>query len=70
MKTYLPFLNVWFDASPSSFAFVSGVLPPAVSGLFGFFLPIIMRWLTKVDHRSALVNTMLTETLFVSIWAR
>ncbi|KIM40329.1 hypothetical protein M413DRAFT_73699 [Hebeloma cylindrosporum] len=47
VRTYVPFLQEWSDASPSSFTFISGVLPPAISGLFGFFLPIIMRWLTK-----------------------
>ena len=33
--------------SPGTFAVVSGVLPPAVSALFGYVLPIVMRWLTK-----------------------
>ncbi|TFK23149.1 DUF221-domain-containing protein [Coprinopsis marcescibilis] len=41
------FLQDWFITSPSSFSVASGVLPATVSGLFGFFLPIIMRWLTK-----------------------
>ena len=45
----MPFLQSWFQASPSSFAVVSGVLPASISGLFTFFLPIIMRWLTKVN---------------------
>ena len=43
----MPFLQQWADASPGSFTFVSGVLPPAVSALFGWALPIIMRKLTK-----------------------
>jgi len=47
IKTYVSFLNKWAIASPSSFAVVSGVLPPTVSGVFGFFLPIIMRWLSQ-----------------------
>jgi hypothetical protein len=47
IKGYVSFLNKWAIASPSSFAVVSGVLPPTVSGIFGFFLPIIMRWLTQ-----------------------
>uniref|UniRef100_A0A8H7Y363 DUF221-domain-containing protein n=1 Tax=Psilocybe cubensis TaxID=181762 RepID=A0A8H7Y363_PSICU len=47
MRAYVSFLEQWFESSPLSFAFISGVLPPAISGLFGFFLPIIMRWLTK-----------------------
>ncbi|KAF8963690.1 hypothetical protein BDZ97DRAFT_1661438 [Flammula alnicola] len=47
VKSYVPFLEAWYNDSEFSFAVVSGVLPPAISGFFGFFLPIIMRWLTK-----------------------
>ncbi|KZT53055.1 DUF221-domain-containing protein [Calocera cornea HHB12733] len=43
----LEFLDKWQQASNLTFSIVSGVLPPAVSGLFGYFLPIIMRRLTK-----------------------
>lgn len=48
LTSYVPALQSWSDKSPTTFAIVSGVLPPAVSGIFGFFLPVIMRWLTKV----------------------
>ncbi|KAJ8076597.1 hypothetical protein PM082_001020 [Marasmius tenuissimus] len=44
---HLEFLNSWSESSPSTFAIVSGVLPPAVSGIFGFFLPLVMRWLSQ-----------------------
>ncbi|CCM03927.1 uncharacterized protein FIBRA_06079 [Fibroporia radiculosa] len=47
LTTYVTFLQDWSSASPGTFTFVSGVLPPAVSALFGYALPIIMRWLTK-----------------------
>ncbi|KAI0758495.1 DUF221-domain-containing protein [Trametes elegans] len=47
LTAYVPFLEKWSDASPGSFTLVSGVLPPAVSALFGWALPIIMRKLTK-----------------------
>lgn len=50
IRAYVPFLDAWASVSPKSFSFISGVLPPAVSGLFGFFLPIIMRWLTQVSQ--------------------
>uniref|UniRef100_A0A0W0F0Y5 DUF221-domain-containing protein n=1 Tax=Moniliophthora roreri TaxID=221103 RepID=A0A0W0F0Y5_MONRR len=46
IKTF-HFLQGWADSSPNSFAFISGVLPPAVSALFGYFLPIVMRWLSQ-----------------------
>ncbi|EEB94156.1 hypothetical protein MPER_07078, partial [Moniliophthora perniciosa FA553] len=46
IKTF-HFLQGWADNSPNSFAFISGVLPPAVSAMFGYFLPIVMRWLSQ-----------------------
>lgn len=47
LTTFVPFLESWSETSPDSFTFISGVLPPAVSALFGWALPIIMRKLTK-----------------------
>ena len=47
LTAFVPFLETWSEDSPHSFTFVSGVLPPAVSALFGWALPIIMRKLTK-----------------------
>jgi hypothetical protein len=47
ISAYVGFLSKWAIASPGSFAFVSGVAPPTISALFGFFLPIVMRWLSK-----------------------
>ncbi|KZT05389.1 DUF221-domain-containing protein [Laetiporus sulphureus 93-53] len=47
LTSYVPFLDRWSEASPGTFTFISGVLPPAVSAAFGYALPIIMRWLTK-----------------------
>ncbi|KAF8806572.1 DUF221-domain-containing protein [Phlegmacium glaucopus] len=61
IRIYAPFLQAWYQDSPSSFAVVSGVLPPAISGLFGFFLPIIMRWLTK--YMGALTRSRLDRAV-------
>ena len=47
LTAFVPFLETWSESSPSSFTFLSGVLPPTVSALFGWALPIIMRKLTK-----------------------
>ncbi|KAG5650817.1 hypothetical protein H0H81_010929 [Sphagnurus paluster] len=43
---YLPFLQTWSNRSPITYAIVNGVLPPAVAGVFTFFLPRIMRQLS------------------------
>ncbi|KAF8161319.1 hypothetical protein B0H34DRAFT_840484 [Crassisporium funariophilum] len=67
VRAYVPFLNDWFVQSPGSFAFVSGVLPPAVSGLFGFFLPIVMRWLTK--YMGALTHSKLDRAVVARYFA-
>ncbi|KAJ2917772.1 hypothetical protein MD484_g2683, partial [Candolleomyces efflorescens] len=47
IRGWVSFLDEWATKSPTSFSVVSGVLPATISSLFGFFLPIIMRWLTK-----------------------
>ncbi|KAI0724155.1 DUF221-domain-containing protein [Fomitopsis betulina] len=47
LTAYVSFLEKWSESSPGTFTLVSGVLPPAVSALFGYVLPILMRWLTK-----------------------
>lgn len=47
IRQWVPFLNRWAENSPTSFSVVSGVLPATISGIFGYFLPLFMRWLTK-----------------------
>ncbi len=44
---YISFLDSWSNSSPVTFAIVSGFLPPAVAGIFTYFLPKVMRWLTQ-----------------------
>ncbi|TFK44898.1 hypothetical protein BDQ12DRAFT_673776 [Crucibulum laeve] len=67
LRAYIPFLQTWFDDNAYSFAFVSGVLPPAISGLFGFFLPIIMRWLTQ--YMGALTQSKLDRAVVARYFA-
>ncbi|THV05142.1 DUF221-domain-containing protein [Dendrothele bispora CBS 962.96] len=67
IKTYVGFLERWSDSSPSSFAIVSGVLPPTVSGIFGFFLPIIMRWLSQ--FMGALTHSKLDRQVIARYFA-
>ncbi|KJA28921.1 hypothetical protein HYPSUDRAFT_128668 [Hypholoma sublateritium FD-334 SS-4] len=44
---YIPFLQTWLKRSPITFTLVSGLLPPAVAGIFGSFVPVLMRWLSR-----------------------
>lgn len=43
----LPFLGSWQRSSQWSFSAVSGLAPPAISGIFGYFLPPLMRRIGK-----------------------
>jgi len=61
MTAYVPFLQSWSNASPITFSIVSGVLPPAVSGIFAFFLPIVMRWLSQ--YMGALTQSYLDRAV-------
>ncbi|KAJ7125115.1 hypothetical protein C8R44DRAFT_618715 [Mycena epipterygia] len=61
LTAYVPFLESWQSSSKNTFAIVSGVLPPAVSGIFGFFLPIIMRRLSR--YMGALTNSRLDRAV-------
>ncbi|KAH7927441.1 DUF221-domain-containing protein [Leucogyrophana mollusca] len=67
IAVYVAFLENWAKASPGSFAFVSGVLPPAVSALFGFFLPIVMRWLSR--FQGALTHSRLDRAVVARYFA-
>jgi hypothetical protein len=67
LRAYIPFLQTWFDANHLSFAFVSGVLPPAVSGIFGFLLPILMRYLTR--YMGALTHSKLDRAVIARYFA-
>ena len=67
LTTFVGFLRAWLVASPGSFTFISGVLPPAVSALFGFFLPIIMRYLSK--YQGALTHSRLDRAVVARYFA-
>ncbi|KAG2369219.1 hypothetical protein BDR07DRAFT_1267749 [Suillus spraguei] len=67
ISAYVGFLSKWAAASPGSFAFISGVSPPAISALFGFFLPIAMRWLSK--FQGALTHSRLDRAVVARYFA-
>ncbi|KDQ28229.1 hypothetical protein PLEOSDRAFT_1041843 [Pleurotus ostreatus PC15] len=67
LTTYVGFLDEWRTTSGTTFAIVSGVLPPAVSALFGFFLPVIMRWLSQ--YMGALTHSRLDRAVIARYFA-
>jgi hypothetical protein len=67
LQSFVPFIQSWDNASPVSFAIVSGILPPAVSGFFGFFLPIIVRWLSQ--YQGALTHSRLDRAVVARYYA-
>ncbi|KAF7362238.1 DUF221-domain-containing protein [Mycena venus] len=67
LTTWVKFLADWQAASPRTFNIVSGILPPAVSGIFGFFLPIIMRALSR--YMGALTQSRLDRAVVARYFA-
>jgi calcium permeable stress-gated cation channel len=67
IATFVPFLENWSHSSPASFNFVSGVLPPAVSAIFGFFLPVMMRYLSQ--YQGALTQSRLDRAVVARYFA-
>ncbi|KAH9952686.1 DUF221-domain-containing protein [Russula dissimulans] len=67
IASFVPFLENWAKSSPGSFNFISGILPPAVSAFFGFFLPIIMRWLSR--YMGALTHSRLDRAVVARYFA-
>ncbi|PSR72720.1 hypothetical protein PHLCEN_2v11415 [Hermanssonia centrifuga] len=67
LTSFVPFLQKWSSTSPGSFTFISGVLPPAVSALFGFFLPILMRWLSQ--YQGATTHSRLDRAVIARYFA-
>ncbi|KAI6148386.1 hypothetical protein BKA82DRAFT_4136393 [Pisolithus tinctorius] len=67
ISAYVGFLSAWSTASPGSFAFVSGVLPPSISALFGVALPILMRYLSR--FQGALTHSRLDRAVVARYFA-
>ncbi|KAE8209027.1 hypothetical protein CF327_g6942 [Tilletia walkeri] len=57
----LGFLNSWFEASQWSFAAVAALVPPTITGVIGYFLPIGMRRLAK--YRGVLTKSRLDRVI-------
>ncbi|KIO29092.1 hypothetical protein M407DRAFT_21836 [Tulasnella calospora MUT 4182] len=67
LSQYVPFLDNWLSTSPTTFSLVSGILPPTVSAIFGYVLPIIMRKLSK--YQGALTRSRLDRAVVARYFA-
>jgi calcium permeable stress-gated cation channel len=67
IASFVPFLHNWSHSSPASFNLISGVLPPAVSAIFSFFLPILMRHLSQ--YQGALTESRLDRAVVARYFA-
>ncbi|EJD40396.1 DUF221-domain-containing protein [Auricularia subglabra TFB-10046 SS5] len=61
LASYVPILNQWGAASPFTYSLASAILPPTIGALFGYFLPIIMRWLSR--YQGATTRTRLDRAV-------
>ncbi|CAG7850689.1 Uncharacterized protein C354.08c [Serendipita indica DSM 11827] len=64
---YVPFLETWQTQEQWSFALVNGILPPTISAIFGFFLPRIMRWLSR--YQGAITHSRLDRAVVARYFA-
>ena len=64
---YFKGLRDWSDKSPWTFSIMAGILPPLVSGLFAYFLPIIMRSLSK--YKGAETQSRLDRAVIARFFA-
>ena len=67
IAVYVPFLDTWRQKSEWSFALVNGILPPVISGIFGWVLPIIMRWLSQ--YQGAITQSRLDRAVVARYFA-
>lgn len=67
ISEYVPFLDKWSEQSSWSFSLASGVLPPAISALFGFFFPIIMRKISA--YQGAITHSRLDRAVVARYFA-
>ncbi len=63
----VPFLNSWHNASSWSFAAVAGLLPPLISGVAGYLLPLLMRRIAR--YRGLNTKTKLDKVILSQYFA-
>ncbi|CAE6359927.1 unnamed protein product [Rhizoctonia solani] len=67
ISEYVGFLGRWADSSPMTFSLASGILPPSISALFGFFFPIIMRKIS--EYQGAITHSRLDRAVVARYFA-
>ncbi|KAF8520851.1 DUF221-domain-containing protein [Gautieria morchelliformis] len=64
---FVPFLSRVANNHVALFALVSGVAPPSVAAIFGYFFPMIMRWLSK--YQGAATKSRLDRAVIARYFA-
>ncbi|QRV84128.1 hypothetical protein RhiJN_12144 [Ceratobasidium sp. AG-Ba] len=67
IAAYVPFLDTWSEKSAWTFSLASGVLPPAISAIFGFFFPIVMRKIST--YQGAITHSRLDRAVVARYFA-
>ncbi|QRV98162.1 hypothetical protein RhiJN_26181 [Ceratobasidium sp. AG-Ba] len=67
ISEYVPFLDTWSEKSAWTFSLASGVLPPAISAIFGFFFPIVMRKISA--YQGAITHSRLDRAVVARYFA-
>ncbi|KEP52413.1 tranport-associated late exocytosis protein [Rhizoctonia solani 123E] len=67
ISEYVGFLGRWAENSPMTFSLASGILPPSISALFGFFFPIIMRKIS--EYQGAVTHSRLDRAVVARYFA-
>lgn len=67
LAAYVPILAKWGSASPFTYNLASAVLPPTISAIFGYFLPILMRKLER--FQGATTRTRLDRAVVARYFA-
>lgn len=49
ISTFIPGLTIWQEKSIGTFSAVSGLLPPITSAVFAMLIPIIIRFISKLQ---------------------
>ncbi|KAH7102259.1 DUF221-domain-containing protein [Auriculariales sp. MPI-PUGE-AT-0066] len=67
LQAYIPALSDWSGKNPRLASLASSILPPTISAIFGYALPIIMRWLSR--YQGSTTHTRLDRAVVARYFA-